>query len=187
MNDALHRISANPRNYRPVMTNHFELTIHDLDGMINWADPDKGPIVDSDLTLKIATKSWAGPKLSQQSVKIQKYNLEMEFPGRMNAFESSMTFEVFVDKSAWDILYSWKMASGNQETGDVGDPWDYWKTVDVDVLTGNKNTLIGTWNLKNCWLSDLQEVTFDNAANDVKTAQVTMKYFSPSWRKAKNA
>lgn len=186
MNKANFYISANPANYRPVMTNHFEITVHDLDGMINWADPDKKPIADSELTLKIANKNFSGPNISQQSVAIQRGNTTIEFPGRIDAFSSTATFEVFVNKSAFDILYSWKMASGNQETGEVGNPSEYWKRVEIDVLTGDKGTLIGTWTYNNCWLQSLQEVTFDNGANEVKSCSVTLKYFAPRWRSNQN-
>lgn len=184
MNGANLTISRNAGNYRPVMTNHFEVTIHDLDGMVNWADPEKGPIVDSELTLKIANKNFQGPQISQQSVSIARGNTTIEFPGRLDAFSSTATFEVFVTKSAFDILYSWKMASGNPETGEVGDPGDYWKKVDIDVMTGNKGTYVGTWTLNNCWISSLQEVAFDNSANEVKSCQITLKYFAPKWRRA---
>lgn len=186
MNKANFYVSANPANYRPVMTNHFEVTVHDLDGMINWADPDKKTIVDSELTLKIANKNFSGPNISQQSVAIQRGNTTIEFPGRIDAFSSTATFEVFVNKSAFDILYSWKMASGNQETGEVGNPSEYWKRVEIDVLTGDKGTLIGTWTYNNCWLQSLQEVTFDNGANEVKSCSVTLKYFAPKWRSNQN-
>lgn len=184
MNDANFRISSNPANYRPVMTNHFEVTIFDLDGMINQADPEKAPIAESQLTLKIANDTFQGPQLNQQSVAIQRGNMTIEFPGRMDATQSTATFQVFANKSAFDILYSWKMASGNHENGQVGSPDEYWKRVEVDIMTGDKGTLVGTWTFDKCWISSLQEVTFDNKANEVKSVNITLKYFAPKYRSA---
>lgn len=182
MNDAAYRIASNPASYRPVMGNHFEVTVHDLDGMINWADPDKSLITESALTLKVANDTFQGPTLNQQAVSINKGNVTLEFPGRMDATQSTASFQVYVNKSAYDILYSWKMASGNHETGDVGAPSDYWKRVEVDVTTGNKGTLVGTWTLNNAWISSLQEITFSNADNSIKVANITLRYFKPTWR-----
>lgn len=175
-------IATNPESYRPVMTNHFDITIFGLDGMRNYASSDpKAVIKESKLTLSIATDTFQGPTISQQAIPINKGNLTIEFPGRMDAHTSTATFHVFVKKSAFDILYSWKMASGNNVNGLVGNPQDYWKVVEIDVTTGDKGLLVGTWRYQNCWLQSLQEVTFNNGANEVKTANVTMKYFRPQW------
>ena len=185
--NSVFHIADKPQNYRPLTNNNFQLTVFGLDGMRNWAleDPE-AKLTDSDLTLKIGNKSFGGPKFSQQSLSITRGNLTIEFPGRIDAFQTTAVFQVFMNKSAWDILYSWKMASGNHETGDVGDPDDYWKTVEIDVTTGNKGTLVGTWVLNNCWLSELQEVTFDHESNEVKSVNITLKFFKPKWRTAGN-
>lgn len=188
MNNANFHIASNSGSYRPVMTNHFEVTIHDIADMVNQADPKKRKFSEldseADLTLKIANNTFQGPQFNQQAVAIQRGNTTIEFPGKMDAHSSNATFQVFANKSAFDILYSWKMLAGNHETGDVGDPSDYWKKVEIDVMTGNKGKIIGTWTFHNCWISALQEVTFDNGANEVKAVTITLRYFKPQWRNA---
>lgn len=176
-------IASDGRAYHPVATNHFTVTINLPEGLINQADPEKRPFSksDSQLTLKVASDNIAEPSLQQQKLSYRKGNLSIEFPGSIDAFSSSANFHVFVTKSAYDILYSWKLASGNHITGEIGDPEDYWAEVMIDVTTGNKGTLVGTWTWHNCWVSALQGVTFDNNQNQPKTCQVTISYFKPEW------
>lgn len=181
-NDYCLKIAGNPENYHPVATNHFTVTIRLPEGLVNQADTDKRPFPkDTMLTLKVANKDIKEPSFGQQTLSYKKGNLEIVFPGTINAFSGTSTFDVFVTKSAYDILYSWKMASGNHLTGEVGDPRDYWAEVDIDVTTGNKGTLIGTWRLHNVWLSQLDGANFSNEANEKKTVSCTMQYFKPEW------
>lgn len=185
-NDTCLKIAGEPANYHPVATNHFTVTIRLPQGLVNYADEQQRQFPeDTILTLKIANKDFKEPSFSQQKLSYKKGNLEINFPGAINAFSGSASFDVFVTKSAYDILYSWKMASGNHLTGEIGDPRDYWAEVEIDVTTGNKGTLIGTWTLHNVWLSQLDGTNFSNSSNDSKSVSVTMEYFKPTWQ-AKN-
>lgn len=182
-NDYCLTIASDGKSYHPAATNHFTVTMQLPEGLINRADP-KGRPFDKDdltLTLKIANDSFQSPGFSQQSLTYRKGNLGIDFPGAINTFSSTAQFHVFVTKSAYDILYSWKMASGNHLTGEVGSPDDYWADILVDITTGNKGTLIGTWELHNCWCSDLPAINFDNGANNLMTCSITIHYFRPEW------
>lgn len=182
-------IASDGKSYHPVATNHYTITINLPEGLINQADPDKRPFskADSQLTLKIANDNIAEPAFNQQKLKLTKGNLSIEFPGAIDPFTGTANFHVFVTKSAYDILYSWKLASGNHITGEIGDPDDYWATVMIDVTTGNKGTLVGTWTWNNCWLPSLQGINFDNNQSQPKTCNVTMSYFKPDWTGAQYA
>lgn len=170
--------------YHPVATNHFTVTIKfpkNL-GVDNKNIPlNKTIDKDAELTLKIANDSFQSPGFTQQVLTYRKGNLAIDFPGALNAFTSTAKFHVFVSKSAYDLLYTWKLASGNHLTGEIGDPENYWATIMVDVTTGNKNTLVGTWTLNNCWCSDLQSITFDNNSNTLMDCSITIHYFKPKW------
>lgn len=182
-NDFCLAIAQDGKAYHPVATNHFTVTMNLPEGLRNMADPRKSVFSKEDLTLtlKIANDTFQGPGFSQSTLSYRKGNLGIEFPGNINTFQSSAQFDVFVTKSAYDILYSWKMAAGNHITGEVGDPDDYWAEVSIDVTTGNKGALVGTWELHNCWCSDLQSITFDNNANAPMKCNITIRYFRPEW------
>lgn len=178
-------IANNSTKYRPSMTNNFRITIWGLEGIADKTNEDDGAVLgeDTGLTLRIANETFSEPTLNQQSVKIQRGNLSIEFPSQMDAFQSTSSFTCFVDSDAYGKLYAWKCLAGDHETGEVGDPADYWKTVTIEHISG-KGELIGTWTLNNCWLSSLEGVTFDQKASEVKSCKVTIKYFKPTWRKA---
>ena len=185
-NDACLVIASDGQAYHPVTTNNFTVTVRLPQGLINQADPQKRPFAaegesDRILTLKVANDDFKEPSFGQATITYKKGNLEISFPGTINGFNGTSTFHVFVTKSAYDILYSWKMASGNHLTGEVGDPDDYWGEVQVDVTTGNKGTLVGTWVLHNVWLSSLDGITFKNGDNSPKTCSITLQYFRPEW------
>lgn len=185
MKEAAFHISNNPAKYRPAMGNNFRVTIPGLEGILDKTSEEEGALLGEDtaLTLKIANETFQEPTLSQQTVAVKRGNLTIEFPGQIDAFQSSSTFTCFIDSDSYGKLYAWKCQSGDHETGDVGDPQDYWKTVTIEHLTG-KGDLIGTWTLYNCWLSNLTGVTFTNNSAEVKTVSVTLRYFRPTWRKA---
>lgn len=184
MNDATIHIATSGSSYKPVMTNHFIVTISGLDGMKDWTSPDADALItDSELTLKVANQSFKEPTLQQTTVGIKRGNLEITFPGSINPMSSDATFQVFVNRSAYNALYSWKMLSGNHETGDVGDPNEYWKTVTVDITSGNKGTIYSTWTLPNAWISSLQGASFSNDSNEVKAVSITLHYFQPTYRR----
>lgn len=182
-NDYCLNIAADGKAYHPAATNHFTVTITLPETLKNMADPKRRLFSseDSKLTLKISNESFQGPAFSQSAITYRKGNLGIDFPGIINTFTSTAQFDVFVTKSAYDILYSWKMASGNHLTGEIGDPEDYWSEVSIDITTGNKGTLIGTWELHNCWCSDLQPVTFDNNSNAPMKCGITIHYFKPEY------
>lgn len=185
MKEAIFHIANDPAKYRPGMTNTFRVSIPGLNGVADKTSEEEGAVLgeDTELVLKIANESFKEPTLSQQSVSIKRGNLSMEFPAQMDAFSSTSVFTCFVDSDSYGKLYTWKCQAGDHETGEVGDPLDYWKTVTVEHLTG-KGELIGTWTLHNCWLSSLEGVTFDNTSANIKTCSVTLKYFKPTYRKA---
>lgn len=179
-------IAMNSAKYRPVMTNTFRVKIYDLGEVkdITGDDPESIYAEDDFATvLEVSNETFQEPNLSQGTVAIKRGNLVIEFPGAMEAFSSSSTFTCFIDADTYGKLYAWKCQSGNHETGEVGNPEDYWKTVVIEHLTG-KGDLIGTWTLNNCWISQLQGVTFSNNSAEIKTVNVTFRYFNPQWRKA---
>lgn len=184
-NASVINIAADPSKYHPVATNHFTVTFKLPEGLINQADPKKRTLkdsgLDSTLALKIANQDIQEPTLSQQKLTYKKGNLSISFPGTIDEFTGSANFDVFVKQSAYDVLYSWKLASGNHLTGEVGDPEDYWADVDIDVTTGNKGTLVGTWKLYNVWCTQLQGVTFSNNSNETKKVSIQISYFKPEW------
>lgn len=183
--NATTNIAEDPTSYKPMMNNHYILTVTDLDGMRDYTKADTTAVIsDSVLSLKIANQSFAEPSLQQGTVEIRKGNMSITFPGTINAMSSSATFQVYVSKSAYDILYSWKMASGNHETGEVGDPGEYWKTGTIDLVSGNRGTVYGTWTLNNLWISSLQGVTFSNDTSEIRSVTVTMHYYKPTYRSA---
>lgn len=182
---AFHIANDSVGKYRPSMTNNFRVTIWGLEGTADKVSEEEDATLgeDTGLVLKISNDSFVEPSFSQQSVTIKRGNLSIEFPSQMDAFSSTANFTCFVDADTYGKLYTWKCLSGDHETGEVGDPSDYWKTVTIDHITG-KGELIGTWTLNNCWISNLQGVTFDQSGSSVKTCQVTLKYFKPTYRKA---
>lgn len=185
MKEAIFHVANDPAKFRPGLTNNFRVTIYGLEGIADITNEEEGAKLgeDTELVLKIANEDFQEPNLNQQSVTITRGNLKMEFPAQMDAFQSTSKFTCFVDSDAYGKLYAWKMLSGNHENGDVGNPQDYWKEVIVEHLDG-KGNLLGTWFLHNCWISSLQGITFSNNQAEVKTCQVTLKYFKPQWRKA---
>lgn len=181
--NATAHIAQNPKSYKPMMNNHYILTVTGLDGMRDYTKADKTAVIsDSMLSLKIANQSFAEPNLQQGTVEIRKGNMSITFPGTINAMSSSASFQVYVSKSAYDILYSWKMASGNHEDGLIGDPDDYWKVGTLELVNGNKGTVYGTWALNNLWISSLQGVTFSNDTSEIRSVSVTMHYYAPTYR-----
>lgn len=184
-NASVINIATEPSKYHPVATNHFTVTFKLPDGLINQADPKKRTLkasgLDPILALKIANQDIQEPTFSQQKLTYKKGNLSISFPGTIDEFNGSANFDVFVKQSAYDILYSWKLASGNHLTGEVGDPEDYWAEVDIDVTTGNKGTLVGTWRLHNVWCSQLQGITFNNNSNETKKVTIQLSFFKPEW------
>lgn len=181
--NATTNIAEDPKSYKPMMNNHYILTVTGLDGMRDYTKKDvTAKISESELSLRIANQSFAEPSLQQGTVEIRKGNMSITFPGTINAMSSSANFQVYVSKSAYDILYSWKMASGNHETGEIGDPKEYWKDGTVDLVSGNRGTIYGTWTLNNLWISSLQGVTFSNDTSEIRSVSVTMHYYKPSYR-----
>lgn len=182
-NDYCLKIAMNGKEYHPVATNHFTVTMNLPETLVNMADPKKGVFNKEDLqlSLKIANDNFTSPSFSQTPLTYRKGNLGISFPGTIDVFSSTAQFHVFVSKSAYDILYSWKMASGNHLTGEVGDPDDYWADIFIDITTGNKGTLVGTWKLSNCWCSNLQSITLDNNSGNLMSCGITIQYFKPEW------
>lgn len=184
--NSLFHIAQDPAKFRPGMTNTYRITIPILpeDGKLIDKTGTEGALLsdNSELVLKIANESFKEPTLSQQSVQVKRGNLVMEFPSTIDAFSSTSTWTCFVDSNSYGILYTWKCLAGDHETGEIGDPNDYWREVIVEHLTG-KGEVIGTWTLHNCWISSLEGVNFDNNSAAVKTVSVTFKYFKPTYRK----
>lgn len=183
INSSFH-IADNIAKYRPGMTNHYKVIIPGLEGASDKTSEIEGAKLgeDTETVLTIANESFKEPTLSQQSVALQRGNLTIEFPGKIDAFTSSSTFTCFIDSDSYGKLYTWKCQAGDHETGKIGDPSEYWKEVKVEHLTG-KGEIIGTWTLHNCWLSSLEGVNFDNKSSEIKTVSVTLKYFKPTYRK----
>lgn len=185
MNNHTITIASDGKKYKPVMDNHFVLTVYGLDGMRDYSKTDENAVLtDAQLSLKIANQSFQEPNLAQGTTEIKKGNMSITFPTTINSMSSSMAFEVFVEASAYNVLYSWKMAAGNHVTGQVGNPQDYWKRVTVDITDGNKGTLYGTWTFDNAWISSLSGASLSNTSGQIKTVSVTLHYFRPRWEAA---
>lgn len=185
MRESIFHIANDPAKYRPAMTNTFRITIPGLEGAADITNEEEGATLGEDtaVVLRVSNENFQEPTLNQGTVQIKRENLTIEFPGQMDAFSSTSSFTCFIDADTYGRLYAWKCQAGNHETGVVGDPQDYWKTVTVEHLTG-KGELIGTWTLYNCWISQLSGATFDNNSAQVKQVQITLRYFRPAWRKA---
>ena len=180
-----HIADQTSRKFRPAMTNTFRITIPGLEGLIDKTSQEEGALIgeDAETILKVSNEDFKEPSLNQDSLSIKRGNLTMEFPGAIQAFSSSSSFSCFIDADTYGKLYAWKCLAGDHETGEVGDPVDYWRTVTVEHLTG-KGELIGTWTLNNCWVSSLEGATFDNNSAQIKKVSITLRYFKPTYRKA---
>jgi hypothetical protein len=180
-----HIADQNSSKYRPAMTNTFSVIIPDLEGLVDKTSQNEGAVIgqDAETVLKVSNENFKEPSLQQETVQLKRGNLTMVFPGQIQAFSSETAFSCFIDADTYGKLYTWKCLAGDHETGEVGDPKDYWRTVTIQHLTG-KGELIGTWTLHNCWCSALSGATFDNKSASIKEVSVTLQYFRPEWRKA---
>lgn len=184
MNRAIFHIADETKGFRPAMTNTYRIIIPGLDGLPDKVSREEGAVLtDSETVLRVSNEDFKEPSFQQNTVQLKRANLVIEFPGEMQPFSSDCTFSCFVDADTYGKLYTWKCQSGDHETGEVGDPIDYWRAVKVEHLTG-KGELIGTWTLNNCWMSALSGATFDNNSAQVKKVTITLKYFKPTYRKA---
>lgn len=183
MDTPIFHIADETKGFRPGMTNTFRVIIPGLDGLLDKASREEGAVItDSETVLKVSNEDFKEPTITQNTVQIKRGNLTIEFPGDIQAFSSDCNFTCFIDADTYGKLYTWKSLSGDHETGEIGDPAEYWRTVKVEHLTG-KGELIGTWTLNNCWCSQLSGASFDNNSAQVKKVAVTLKYFKPQYRK----
>lgn len=136
----------------------------------------KAPGVTDTTALQFRCKSASIPESSTEMTEINYRWMKIAVPGRdASGHTIDLSFWDSVDLPVYTALYTWRQSLADYTTGYQQAKADLVGQVTIELLDGLEG-VIGTFNLYNAMIENLQAITLDYSSSDVLNFSVTMRY-----------
>lgn len=180
-----YHMADNPAMYEPQRLNNFEFMVTGLGSKLLKSGyntetaaltPNNAYIKNPEAVIRLSVKSMFVPHFSQNPIEIKRGNSTLKYAGTPTFGDGSLTINDYIGTDAKMALMAWQNQSYNVTTEKVGLAKDYKHDCYLLEYTPDFQ-LVRTWKLYGCWISGLQEQTFDyDSQNGVNNITATIQY-----------
>lgn len=174
-----YHMADNPARYEPQRTNNFEFMVTGLGNSILKAGFDEGDdnayLPDPESVIRLSVKSTRIPHFEQSFISIKRGNNELKYAGVPSFGAGSLVINDYIGTEGKMALAAWQNQSYNVKTEKVGLAKDYKHDCYLLEYTPDFQ-LVRTWKLYGCWISNLDESTYDTDSQGVNQVTATIQY-----------
>jgi hypothetical protein len=179
---AMH-ISTNLANYEAARSGFFSLIVDDIDNIVRASyTGDAAAAIDTDKigkqaqeTLKLKVTQAPVPHYSLQKMSYKRGNDTVNFAGTPEFSDGEITVDDVVGLDTKSILMAWQGLAYNVHTRKGGRMKDYKKNATLIEYTQDFEQ-IRSWKLYGCWISNIQEDSFNKEQDGKRAVRATIVY-----------
>lgn len=171
-----YHLSDNPNLYEPQRNNNFEFIVTGIDNIVNAGYDNGQRIPNAAEILKYSVVKVDVPSFQQSTIEIRRGNSVMKAAGLPTFSDGSLVVRDFIGSDSKSTLMSWQYLSYNPKTETVGRMSDYKKTCYLVEYDMDHTTIVRTWKMMGCWVSNLTEDGFDTTNGDEKQVTAQIQY-----------
>ena len=178
---AIYHMTSNPEMYEVQRKNTFEFVVPNLEDLLRAGangTEENAYIKDVGEVLRLSIAANPIPHFSQESIQVKRGNMTMKYAGVPTFPEGSFRFRDFIGLNTKEALMAWQNLSFNLDTGAVGSltSTNYKKDCYLLEYTPDFKTVVRTWKLYGCWISNLSEGPYSYDDGGMNEIEVTIQY-----------
>lgn len=185
-NYGAYHLGDNPTLYEPQRTNNFTFVVSDIDGILRSSpsaySEANSTIQNAQQVLYFSVSSVQLPHFSQNPIEIKRGNSSIKVAGVPSFSGGQLTVHDYIGADPKSILMAWQALSYNVETEAVGRMADYKKDCTLVEYTPDYAEVVRYYDLKGCWISDLNEDQRNHDNNNAAMMTVTIQFDRSSMR-----
>lgn len=180
-NGAWH-IADNPALYEPARKNNFRFVVTDIDNLVkagvpeNLVNDDTDRIVNGQEYLEVSVISTTVPHVKIGTIEVPRGNTKSKFAGVASFDDGSLVVNDFIGARTKSILMAWQALVFDVNSEAIHMSSNYKKTCYLYEYTPDYETVIRSWRLEGCWISDLSEDDFSNEEEGKKQVTATIVF-----------
>ena len=173
-------ISDNPTLYEPQRSNNFTFVVSDIDNILRAApsgySENNRNIPNAQSVMYYSVTSVSVPHFSQQAINIPRGNSSIKVAGKPTFTDGSLIINDFIGADAKSVLMAWQALSYDVETEAVGRMAEYKKDCTLIEYTPDYKDIVRYYDLKGCWIGNLQEDERNYDSNNATKVTATVYY-----------
>lgn len=126
--------------------------------------------------IRISVASFSVPHFSQNPIEVRRGNTSVKYAGVITFGSGSLQCYDFIGTKTKDILMAWQAKSGNPLDQTVGLQADYKCDCYLQEYPPDYSSVVRTWKLEGCWISEISEPEYSVDSNDSRRVAVTLQY-----------
>lgn len=171
-----YHFAANKETFEIQRGNNFEFVIDpSLNNMQAFGSDTKTFPNARDL-IRLSVSSASVPHYSQNVIDVRRGNTAVKYAGTISYDTGSITCYDFIGAETKDILMAWQAKSGDPLNQTVGLQSDYKFTASLVEYPPDYSSIVRTWKLDGCWISNISEEDFSVDADGSRRISVTIVY-----------
>lgn len=167
-------LADNPEIYEIQRTNNFVFFTSGLSDIITITG-DAAAELGADNILELSVSKSSVPHFTQSAIQVKRGNNTLKFAGVPEFKAGSLTVNDYIGSGVKDILMAWQAKSYDVHTEKVGLAKDYKIPAYLIEYTPDY-TVVRTWKLDGCWISEISEDDYNHESNEKHTISVTIEY-----------
>ena len=177
-----YHLADNPALYEPARTNNFEFLVSDIDDLLLEGTSTKANITEKDHirngqeVIRISVSAASVPHYSMGVIDVKRGNNTMHFAGTPTFNNQTLVLNDYMGARTKDVLLAWKALSYDVGTEKVQRASKYKKNCQLIEYTPDYEEIVRVWDMKGCWISELDEDQFNHETNEKKTITATIVY-----------
>ena len=175
-NVGAYHLADNPDMYEPMRRNNFMFIVTGIDNIVNVGSKTGETIKNVSEVLKYSVVSATIPTFSQNPIEIRRGNSVIKAAGTPSFSDGTIVVRDFVGADTKSALMSWQNLSYNVKTERVGKMSDYKKTCYLVEYNVDFTSIVRTWKMMGCWVSNISEDAYDVTSGDVQQITATISY-----------
>ena len=157
-----YHLADNPASYQPAVSNNFRFIVYGIDNMLRAGSTDER-ITNGQEIIDFSVNQVNFPNFQQQPVTINSGNSQVHFAGTPTWGTGSIKIYDYITADGKSVLQAWQAQQYdvNRDVVYRVATTGYKKDCHLIEYT-TENQMVRYWELKGCWITQLQEDAFDS-------------------------
>ena len=170
-----YHLADNPNLYEIQRSNNFEFIISDFDNLPPAGNLTGDPLTNGQQIIRMSVSGSSVPHFSQEVISVRRGNSVIKFAGVPSFPDGRLIVNDYIGAATKEYLMAWQNLSYNVITEKVGLVQDYKKDCTL-VEYSPDYQVVRSWKLYGCWISNIEEDSYDSDANGARRVTATIQY-----------
>lgn len=175
-----YHLADNPQLYEPARSNNFEFIVTGVDDLVvagadtNLDNP--ATIKNGQETIRVSVLSSSVPHFKLDVIDVKRGNNAVHFAGNPTFESHTLKLNDFMGARTKSVIMAWQALAYDVRSEKIKPSTNYKRDCTLVEYSPDYDTILRSWSMKGCWVSECPEDEFSNETNDKRTMTATIVF-----------